>query len=189
MTPLLLQKQIIKIWWTDHNEVPNMLPTPQIVCIIFLKMSLLGQVTFWSVLVTNEHPILVTYQTGPHTFQAQKSIQEPVFFPVSILQKLLSSFQSSCGISPTLKQNVMQAHCSCNSAVFHDTSQSQLYLHTPVHNSTLHSNHMCYSPTANSKLSRLYLLTPSSRCITSRSVHKSSDHTMFLPEYKPRIVS
>jgi hypothetical protein len=87
--------------WTDQNEVPNMLPTPQIVTLIFLRMSPLGQATFSSVLVINEHSILATYQTGSHNF----------------LQKLLSSFQSSCGIfPPTLNQNLMQAHCSCKSA-------------------------------------------------------------------------
>ena len=89
--------------WTDQNEVRDMLPTPQIVILIFLRMSPLGQATFSSVLVISEHSILVTYQTGSHNF----------------LRKLLSSFQSSSDISPaTLKQNVMQANCSSNPAVF-----------------------------------------------------------------------
>ena len=66
-------------------------------------MSPFGQATFSSVLVVNEHSTLVTYQTRSHHFRAQKSIQELVFFPVSLLQKLLSSFQSSCGISPHFK--------------------------------------------------------------------------------------
>ena len=62
--------------------------------------------------------------------------------------------------------------------------------HTPlVHNSAPLRNHMRYSPTSNSKsLSRLYLLTANSSCVTSRSVHKSSDHTMHLPEHKTRIL-
>jgi len=90
----------------------------------------------------------------------------------NFLQNLLPSFQSSCGIPPNLNQNVMQTHCSCNST---------------VHNSTLLSNHTCYSPTSNTKwLSRLYLLNPSSRCVTSRSVHESFDHPMYLPEHKLR---
>ena len=92
-----------KMRWTDQNEVPNMLPTPQILILIFLRMSPLGQATFWSVLVINAHSTLATHHTRSHSFQAQKSVQEPMFFPLSLLQKLLSSFQSSCGISPHFK--------------------------------------------------------------------------------------
>ena len=63
------------------------LPTPPTVILLFLRMSPLGQATFSSVLVINEHSILATYQKGSHNF----------------LQKLLLSFQSSCGISPHFK--------------------------------------------------------------------------------------
>ena len=136
MTPWLFQKQRIKMWWTEQNEVPNMLPPPRIVILIFLRMSALGQDPFWSVLVINEHSILATYQTGPHHFQAQKSTHKSVFFPLSLLQKLRSSFQSSCGISPTSKQNVMQPTVLATllfSKIHHNHNCNCTHLHTTAH--------------------------------------------------------
>ena len=136
MTPWLFQKQRIKMWWTEQNEVPNMLPPPQIVIQIFLRMSALGQDPFWFVLVINEHSILATYQTGPHHFQAQKYAQKPVFFPLSLLQKLRSSFQRYCGISPTSKQNVTQPTVLATllfSKIHHNHNCNCTHLHTTAH--------------------------------------------------------
>ena len=84
----------------------------------------------------NEHSILVTYQTGPCHFQAQKSAHEPVFFPLSLLQKLRSSFQSSCGISPTSKQNLMQPTVLATlllSKIHHNHNCNCTYLYTTAH--------------------------------------------------------
>jgi hypothetical protein len=173
--------------WTDQNEVPNTLPTLQTAILLFLRMSPLGQATFSSVVVINEHSTLATYQTESHHSQAQKSIQELVSFPVSLLQKLQSSFQSSCGISPHFKPKsdvgplFLQLWCFLRYITITNVT---------AHTCTLLSNHMCYGSTSNSKwLSIFYLLNPSRSCVTSLLVHKSFDHTMYLPELKPRILS
>jgi len=134
---------------------------------------------FWS---STNIPFLQHIRQGSHHCQDQKSIQEPAFFPATLLQKLLSPFQRSCGIFPHFNPKSDACPLLLKLCCFlRHTTIPTVTAHTPlVHNSTPLSKHMRYSPTSNSKsLSRLYLLTPSSSCVTSRSVHKSSDHIMY----------
>ena len=140
-------------------------------------MSPLGQATFSSVLVVNVHSILATYQMGGHTTFA-KSYGHHLKVPVAFSPH----FKPKSDACPLF----LQLCCFLR----HITIPT-VTAHTPlVHNSAPLSNHMRYSPTSNSKsLSRLYLLTASSSCVTSRSVHKSFDHTMHLREHEPKILS
>ena len=120
-----------------------MLPTPQTVILTFLRMSPLGQATFPSVVVVNEHSNHVTYQTESHHFQAQKSIQEPVFFSVSLLQKLMSSFQSSCGIYPHFKPKCDAAPLSLQLCCFlRYITITNLTAHTRTQQHTTQQSHV-----------------------------------------------
>lgn len=180
-----------KMPWTNQNEVPNMLPTPRIVILLFLKMSPLGQATFSSVVVVNDHSFLVRNKTGVTPLYSSEIHSRTCVLPsisspkaTFIISKFPWHFPPHFKAKRDAGPLFLQVCCFLRYITITNitTHYSAITCATALLPTGTDSADSIYSPLA-------VKVCTSSSCVNSQSVQKSFDHTMYLPEHKTTILS